>query len=107
MTDRPGDLLARRKPLPADSVQSPALAFQSGDLGLGQQFDVGKRRNALDQVARHARGKVRSAYDHPYFRHLARQIHRSLTRGIAAAHEHYLLTCTQPSLQWRGPVMDG
>src|SRR5258708_36918929 len=65
MTDRPCALLARRNVPPADRMQSVALAFQSTDLGLGQHFDIGERRDALDEITRHARYKARPANDHP------------------------------------------
>src|SRR5438876_9546600 len=82
------------------------LAFKPDHLGVEHQFDIRRGLNALDQVARHAGAKAAAADHHVNLAGVARQKHRGLPCGIAAADKHDLLLGAEPRLDRRGPVPD-
>ena len=81
-------------------------AFERHHLGVENQFDVRRRLDAFNQVARHA-GTEAAAADHQMdLAGMTRQEHRGLAGGIAAAHQHDVLIRTEPRLDRRGPIPD-
>src|SRR5262249_31884482 len=103
---RPPDFLARATAVPADRFQHAIAAFETGDGRLGENLDVRKARNTVDEIPRHARGEVVSANENPYFLDLGRQINDRLSRRIARAYQRDLLAGAQLGLERRSPVMD-
>ena len=72
------------------------LAVQRHDLGLGQHLDVRLRRDALDQIARHAGLEAAAAHQQPHLLHLAGQIDSRLSGRIAGADQRHLLAGAEP-----------
>ena len=81
-------------------------AVEPDDLGIEQQFDVRRGLDPLDQIARHAGAEAAAADHHVDLAGMARQEHRGLPGGIAAADQRHLLLGAEPRLDRRGPVPD-
>ena len=82
------------------------VAFEADHFGVEHQFDVRRRLDALDQIARHAGAEPAAAHHHVDLAGMAGQEHRGLPGGIAAADQHDLLAGAQLRLDRRGPVPD-
>src|SRR5260370_785396 len=107
IADVDGALFTGQPAAPAHALERPIVAaFKRGHLGVEYRFDIRRGLDALDQVARHAGAKAAAADHHVNLAGVARQKHRGLAGGIAAAHQHDLLLRAQPRLDWRGPVPD-
>src|SRR5262245_44260936 len=94
MLDRPPNLFSRRSATRANRFKRSVVAFQAGNAGPRQHFDVGKSSDAVHEIARHARGKIVTAYQQPNLDSLVRQIDCCLPRRILPAHERHLLHTT-------------
>src|SRR5215470_4143354 len=65
MLDRPPNLFSRRSATRANRFKRSVVAFQAGNAGPRQHFDVGKSSDAVHEITRHARGKIVTAYQQP------------------------------------------
>ena len=92
---------------PAHPLERSFLAAVEADhLGIEQQFDIRRGLDPLDQIARHAGAEAAAADHHVNLAGMARQKHRGLPGGIAAADQRDLLLGAEPRLDRRGPVPD-
>src|SRR6202030_2603986 len=107
IADIEGALFHGQPATPAYALERSVLgAFQPDHLGIEHQFDVRRRLDALDQIARHAGAKAAAADHHVNLAGVARQENRGLTGGVSAADQHDVLPGAQPRLDRRGPVPD-
>ena len=107
MTDRPGLLFPRVAAPPGHRLDARlARAGEPDDLGARQELDVRRRRDAIDQVLRHARREARATHQHPHLRRMHREKNRGLPGGVAAADQHDFFTRAHLRLDRRGPVPD-
>ena len=83
-------------------ARSPSSAV---DFGADMDFDIGERRNPVDQIARHRRLEV-AANDQMQALDLRRKEHDRLTRRIAAADQRNLFAGAQARLDRRRPIGD-
>src|SRR3984885_7205113 len=99
--------LGRKAAAPAHTFErTPLGALKSRNLGIEYQFNIRRRLDALDQIARHAGGKTAAADNHLNLAGMAGQEDRGLAGGIAAANQDDLLLGTQTRLDRGGPVPD-
>src|SRR6202035_5184833 len=97
VADLGGVILAAQPAAPAHPLERSVFgAFQRDHLGVEDQFDIRRGLDALDQVARHAGAEAAAADDHVDLAGVARQKHRRLACGVAAADQHDLLLRAQP-----------
>ncbi len=82
------------------------VAAEGGHLGFGQEADVGRRLDPLDEVARHALVEVRSADEQVHPGGVGGEVDRGLAGGVAAADQRHLGARAEPRLDRRGPVPD-
>ena len=91
------------RPAPAGCASAPArsdpssLPSRPNHFGVEHQFDIRRRLDALDQIARHAGPEPAAADDHVDLARMAGQKHRGLPGGIAAADQHDILIRAQPA----------
>src|SRR5262249_50794621 len=106
MTHRPPHFATSLAIAPAHRFQVARLPLERTDFSAGDQLDVRLRGDAIDEIARHARRQARAAHQQPDLTHLARQVYRGLTGGVARAHERDLLPGAELPLDRRGPVVN-
>ena len=80
--------------------------LERDDLRFRHQFDVRRRRDPVDQIARHALGEARAPHQHAHLRNVGGQKDGALPGGIAAADDNDLLAGAQARLDRRRPVPD-
>jgi hypothetical protein len=90
---------------PAYSLQM-SIALQRRNLGLRVERDPGRALDAIDQVFRHARREAVTSNEHMHVLGMARQKHRRLARGVAAADHNDLFVFAKSRLDRSRRVVD-
>src|SRR5262245_14839711 len=90
---------------PADRLQPSAGALDAAHLAAQVHHDVRERRDAVDQVARHARLEARAAHEHADLRGLAGEVDHRLAGRVPGAYQRHLGFRAQTRLERRRPVV--
>src|SRR5438105_12943874 len=92
---------------PRNRLQPGSLiTVEPRELAVGMKLDDRRRRNAIDQIARHRRRETFTAYQHVHPGRVIGEEHRGLSGRIAAADDCDFLARAQLGFQRRGPVPD-
>jgi len=112
--DEKEDVAQRHLALAAGALLAPAharqavrrVAVQRRQLGAGQQRDVGRGIDPVDQVARHAGRQAGAAHQHVDLGRVLGEEDGRLAGGVAAAHQGHLGAAAHARLQRGRPVPD-
>ena len=107
--NRAATLMVRRSPVYLCSTVTPVSAFSptnSCNTRLGQQLDVGRRHDAVDEVARHVLIEIIAARQQVDLLRALRQEQRRLPGGVTAADDRDILPLADLGLDLGRGVID-
>lgn len=105
VADRARFALSAAAVRPGHAAQQ-GIAIQLGDLGARMQGDLRRLVDALDEMVGHGVGEAVAADEDVHMRRGARQEHRRLAGGIAAADDDHFLAGAQIRFHRRRGVVD-
>ena len=83
-----------------------AISLQSGDHCIGEHLDVRRSSDAMNEIVGNVCLQAIAAHDDGHFRSIAGEVQGGLRRGVAGAHQDYVLVAAERSLACPGTVID-